>query len=92
MKYRFHIWPGAPNCNLDMLDKLQKRIFRTVVPTFAASLDPSAHRQNVASLNLLYNRYLGKCSSELAKFVQLPYSHRRPTRYYDFTVTIKRFH
>ena len=36
----------------ELLDKLQKRICRTVGPSLAASLEPLAHRRNVASLNL----------------------------------------
>ena len=40
------------NCCLELLEKLQKRICRTVGPSFAASLEPLAHRRNVASLSL----------------------------------------
>ena len=50
------------------------------------------HRQNVASLSLLYRHYFGRCSSELAQLVPLPYSRERSTRYsdrlHDFSVTI----
>ena len=35
-----HIWDGAPSCYLELLDKLQKRIFRTVGPSLAVSLEP----------------------------------------------------
>ena len=42
---------GAPNCYFELLDKLQKRIFRTVVPSLAVSLKPLAYHQNVASLS-----------------------------------------
>ena len=34
-----------------MLDKLQKQICKTVGPSLAASLEPLAHRRNVASLS-----------------------------------------
>ena len=90
MEYCFHIWAGAPSCYLELLDKLQKRICRTVGPSLAASLEPLAHHQNVASLSLFYRYYFGRCSSELAQLVPLPVS--RPTRYsdrlHDFSVTI----
>ena len=49
MKYCCHIWAGAPSCYFELLDKLQKRICRTVRPSLAASREPLAHRQNVAS-------------------------------------------
>ena len=74
MEYCCHVWAGAPSCYLELLDKLQKRICRTVGPSLAASLEPLAHRQNVASLSLFYRYYFGRCSSKLAELVPLPYS------------------
>ena len=68
-----HIWVGAPSCYLELLDKLQRRIFKTVVPSLAASLEPLAHHQNVASLSLFYRYYFGRCSSELAQLVPLSF-------------------
>ena len=49
MEYCCHVWAGAPSCYLELLDKLQKRICRTVGPSFAASLEPLAHRRDVAA-------------------------------------------
>ena len=74
MEYCCHIWAGASSCYLDLLEKLQKRICRIVGPSLAASLEPLAHRQNVASLSLFYRHYFGRCSSELAQLVPLPFS------------------
>ena len=68
MEYCCHVWAGAPSCYLELLDKLQKRICRTVGPSLAASLEPLAHRRNVASLSIFYGSYFGRCSSELAWF------------------------
>ena len=94
MKYCCHVWDGPPSCYLELLDKVQKRICRTVGPSLAASLEPLAHRQNVASLSLFYSYYLGRCSSELAQLVPLPYSRGRSTHYSDrlhvISVTIPR--
>ena len=42
MEYSCHLWAGAPSCYLELLDKLQKRICRTVGPSLAASLEPLA--------------------------------------------------
>ena len=44
MEYCCHVWDGAPSCYLELLDKLQKEIYRTVSPSLAASLEPLAHR------------------------------------------------
>ena len=94
MEYFCHVWAVAPSCYLELLDKLQKRICRTVGPSLATSLEPLAHRRNVASLSLFYKYYFGRCSSELAELVPLAYSRGRSTRssdrLYDFSVTIPR--
>ena len=94
MEYCCHVWAGAPSCYLELLDKLQKRICRTIGPSLAASLEPLAHRRNVASLSLFYRCYFGRCSSELAQLVPIPFSCERSTCYsdrlHDFPVTIRR--
>ena len=94
MKYYCLLWAGAPNCYLELLDKLQRRICRTFGPSLAASLKPLAHCQNLASLSLFYSYYFGRFSSELAQLVPLPFARGRSTRYSDrlhnFSVTIPR--
>ena len=96
MEYCCHVWAGAPGCYLELLEKLQKLICRTVGSSLAASLEPLAHRRNVASLSLFCRYYFGRCSSELARLVPLPYSRGRSTRYsdrlHDFSVTIPRYY
>ena len=69
-----HVWAGAPSCYLEVLDKLQKRICRTVGPSLAGSLEPLSHCRNVASLSLFYRYYFVRCSSELAQLVPLHFS------------------
>ena len=59
MEYCCQIWAGASSCYLELLDKPQKRICRTVCPSLAASLEPLAHHRNVASLSLFYRYYFG---------------------------------
>ena len=84
----------CPKLLLDLLGKLQKLICRIVGPSLAASLEPLAHRRNVASLSLFSRYYFGRCSSELAQLVPLPFSRGRSTCYsdrlHDFSVTIRR--
>ena len=43
MEYCCHVWPGAPSCYLEMLDKLQKLICRNVGSSLASCLEPMAH-------------------------------------------------
>ena len=94
MEYCCHVWAGAPSCYLELLEKLQKRICRIVGPSIAAFLEPLAHRQNVASLSPFYRYYFGRCSSELAQQVPLPFSRGGSFGYsdrlHDFSVTIPR--
>ena len=68
------VWAGASSYYLKLLDKLQKRICKTVSPSLAASLEHLAHRRDVARLSLFYRYYFGRCSSELAQLVRLPCS------------------
>ena len=95
MEYCYHVWTSAASCYLEFLDKLQKGICRTVSPSLAASLEPLAHCQSVASLSLFYMYYFGRCLSELAELVPFPYSQGRSTRYsdglHDFSVIIPKF-
>ena len=70
MEYCCHVWAGAPSYYLELLEKLQKQ---TVGPSLATSVEPLTHRRNVASLSLFYRHYFGRCSSELAELVPLPY-------------------
>ena len=74
MEYCCHVWASAPSCYLEFLDKLQKRICRTVGLSLAASLEPLAHPRNIASSSLFNRYYFGRCSSELAELVPFPYS------------------
>ena len=74
MEYCCNVWDGAPSCYLELLDKPQKQICRTVSLSLAASLEPLAHHRNVDKLSLFYRYYFGRCSSELAQLVPLPYS------------------
>ena len=61
IEYCCHVWAGAPSCYLELLDKLQKRICRTVGPSLAACLEPLAHRRNVASLKVVSATFLLVC-------------------------------
>ena len=40
MDYCCHVWAGAPSCYMELLDKLQKQICRTIGPSLATSLEP----------------------------------------------------
>ena len=77
MKYCCHVWAGTPNCYLNLLVKLQKRICWTIGSSLLASLEPLAPRGNVARFSLFCKIYFGRCLSELAELVSLPYSRGR---------------
>ena len=74
MEYYCHVWAGAPSCYRELLNKLQKQICRTVGSSLAACLELLAHRRNMTSLSRFYRYYSGRCSSELAQLILLPFS------------------
>ena len=47
MEHCCRVLAGASSWYLDMLDKLQKHVFRIDGQTFAAFLNPLAYRRNV---------------------------------------------
>ena len=83
MEYCYYVWACALSFYLEFLDKLQKWICRTVGPSFAASFEPLAHCQSVASLSLFYSYYFCRCSYELAELIPIPYFGRICTCYSD---------
>ena len=67
MEYHCHVWAGTASWYLEW-------IWRTGGCSLVASLEPLAQHRNLSSLNLFYGYYFGRCSSELAALVLLPYS------------------
>ena len=49
LEYCCHVWAGAPIFFLEFLNKVQKRIWRIVGLSPAASLESLAHPRNVAA-------------------------------------------
>ena len=94
MEYCCYVWADAPSCCLDMLDKKQELVCRTVGPSPSVSHKHLADCQNVASLSIFYRYYFGIYSSELAALVPLPISCRRSSCYsnrlHNFSVTVYR--
>ena len=68
-----HAWTGTPSCYLDLLDKLQKWICRTIGPSLAASLESLVLRRNATSLILISRYYFYRYSPVLTKLVPLPH-------------------
>ena len=52
MEYCCHVWAGAPYCYLDLLDKLQKQIRRSVGSSLSISFEPLARCRNIAIFSL----------------------------------------
>ena len=55
MECCYQAWVLGTSCYLDMLDKLQKWVCRAFNPSLAASLEPLAHHQKVASSSLFFS-------------------------------------
>ena len=58
-EYCCYVWVGASNCYLELLDKLQKRICKTVGPSLAASLEPLTH--HFRGRSTLYSVTIPRC-------------------------------
>ena len=85
--------PYVPAWNTVIMPGLVLLVTSWIIgPSHAASLEPLAHCQNVASISLLFKYYFGRCSSELARLVSLPFSLGMSSRYsdrlHDFSVAI----
>ena len=70
-------------CYLEMLEKLPKRICRTVDPSLAASHDVLATSSKCNQLAFSNRYYFGRCLIKLAQVVPLPFSRGGSTRYSD---------
>ena len=93
MEYFCHSWAGAPNCYLDMLEKLQKQVHRTVGLFLATTLEPLAYCWDIASWSIFFTiSIIDRCLSKLAKLVPLLHFHGRCTYYsnrlHEICVTI----
>ena len=64
----------SPEAALYLYKSIIQPCMNTAHPSLAASLEPLANNQNVASLSLFYRYHFGQCSSELTQKVPLPYS------------------
>ena len=53
------VWAGSLSYYLEMLDKLQKQIYRTVGDSFAVSLEPFPNHWIVATFSLFYSYDFG---------------------------------
>lgn len=67
-----HVLAVAPRHYVDILDELQKRVYRTAVLPLAAFLEPLNHCGNLVSLSLFYTYYFKRfthCSNSLNPFL-----------------------
>ena len=94
MEYCCHVWAGALSCYLDMLYKLQKQVYKTIlVPQLLSLMNPSSKCSQFKSFLQVLPLYI--CSSELSDLVPFHLSHGSSTDYsnrlHDFSVTIPRW-
>ena len=69
IEYCSHIWAGAPDCYLRMLDKVQRRLCYLFGEDMSMSLDSLGHRRAVGTACLFYRYVFGRCSSGISKLV-----------------------
>ena len=81
LEYCCHIWAGAPISSLNILDRVQRRLFNLLGENLYSKLQPLSHRREVASLSLFYRYFHGHCSEDLASLM--------PRRYSSFNSSIR---
>ena len=81
MEYCCHIWAGASNSCLSLLDRIQRRITNLIGPNLSLRLHSLSHRRNVASLSLFYKYLHGHCSDDLKLLTPDIKTFNRVTRY-----------
>lgn len=80
MEYCCHLWAGAPQTHLNLLDRVEKRARNLMGNKLANELQPLSVRRDVASLSLFYRYYFGRSSSAVNECVPKPKTFSRSTR------------
>ena len=68
-----NVWVAAGSCYLELLQKLQKRICRTLGSSLAVCLEPFAHRRNVANLSFSIGISLVDVLQNLINWFHFPF-------------------
>ena len=95
IEYCCHVWAGATSCFLELLDQLQKLIWRAVGSSLVLPpLNPWLIVEMQPVYVFSFRGQFGRCSSELAELVPLTYSRGRsthhPDRLHNFSASIHR--
>ena len=89
-----HVSAGAPSCYLICWISYKSEHAGLLVLYLLSVLNPWLVVEMQPALSLFCRYYFGRCSSELAELVSLPYSGGRSTPYsdrlHDFSVTVPR--
>ena len=80
MEYCCHLWAGAPQTHLNLLERVEKRVKNLMGEKLASKLQPLSVRRDVASLSLFYRYYFGRSSSAVNECVPKPKIFSRSTR------------
>ena len=81
LKYCSHVWGGAPNSTLCLLDKVQyKAICLINYPNLTKSFQPLSHRRLVGDLSIVYRYFNGHCSQQTRDIIPAPLRRVRTAR------------
>ena len=81
LEYFSHVWGGAPNSTLCLLDKVQSKAIRLINnPKLTKSLQPLSHRRSVGDLSIFYRYFNGHCSQEIRDIIPVLLRRVRTTR------------
>ena len=81
LEYNSHIWSGASQTSLRLLDRVQHRALKLIGDgAITESIDSLEHRRNVTCLSLFYRFFYNQCSSEVASCIPSLKNFNRNTR------------
>ena len=76
LEYCSHVWGGAPNSSLNLLDRVQSKAIHLINnPNLTNSLQSLSHRRLVADLSIFYRHFHGHCSQEIKNTNPDPMRH-----------------
>lgn len=81
MEYNSHLWAGAPQTLLELLDRIQKRAIMLIDDgRVSNSIDSLKHRRDVGCVALFYRYFHGRCSAEIRGLIPSVQLFSRTTR------------
>ena len=79
LEYCSHVWGGAPNSSLHLVDRAQSKATHLINnPNLTSSLQSLSHHRLVADVSIFYRYFHGHCSQEIKIVFLIQWSEFEP--------------